>query len=80
MTEGEMVGWHHRLGGLEFEQAPGVGDGQRSLACCSPWGGGESDMTDLSNYNVTGTKAARNRQVFCCLGGQPDDFHRHQEI
>ena len=33
----EMVGWHHRLNGLEFEQAPGVGDGQGSLMCYSPW-------------------------------------------
>ena len=32
-----LVGWHHRLDGHEFDQAPGVGDGQRSLACCSPW-------------------------------------------
>ena len=39
MTENEMVGWHHWLNGHEFEQAPGVGDGQGSLACCSPWGG-----------------------------------------
>jgi len=38
MTEDEMVGWHHRLYGHEFEQVLGVGDGQRSLACCSPWG------------------------------------------
>ena len=37
MTEDEMVGWHHRLNGHEFEWAPGVGDGQGSLACCSPW-------------------------------------------
>ena len=37
MTEDEMVGWHHRLNGHEFEQAPGVGDGQGSLMCCSPW-------------------------------------------
>ena len=37
-TEDDMVGWHHRLDGHEFEQAPGVGDGQGSLACCSPWG------------------------------------------
>ena len=36
-TEDEMVGWHHQLDGHEFEQAPGVGDGQGSLACCSPW-------------------------------------------
>ena len=38
MTEDEMVAWHHWLDGHEFDQAPGVGDGQRSLACCSPWG------------------------------------------
>ena len=37
-TEDEMVGWHHWLNGLEFEEAPGVGDGQGGLACCSPWG------------------------------------------
>ena len=36
MTEDEMVGWHHRLHGHEFEQAPGIGDGQGGLACCSP--------------------------------------------
>ena len=36
--EDEMVGWHHRLNGHEFKQALGVGDGQGSLACCSPWG------------------------------------------
>ena len=46
MTEDEMVEWHHRLDGLEFEQAPVVGDGQRSLACCSPWGHKESDATE----------------------------------
>ena len=38
MAEDEMVGWHHRLDGLEFEQAPRVGDGQGSLVCCSPLG------------------------------------------
>ena len=43
--EDEMVGWHPRLDGHEFEQAPGVGDGQGSLACCSPWGCKEFDMT-----------------------------------
>ena len=37
MTENEMVGWHHQLDGHEFEQTPGVGDGQGSLICCSPW-------------------------------------------
>ena len=44
MTEDEMVGWHHRLDGREFEQALGVGDGQGSLACFSPWGCKESNM------------------------------------
>ena len=43
MTEDEMAGWHHQLKGLE--QVPGVGDGQGNLACCSPWGCKESDMT-----------------------------------
>ena len=45
MTEDEMVGWHHRLDGCEFEQALGVGDGGGSLACCSPWGRKELDTT-----------------------------------
>ena len=45
-TEDQMVGWHHRLNGHEFEQALGDGDGQRGLACCSPWGCKESDMTE----------------------------------
>ena len=45
-TEDEMVGWHHQLNGHEFEQALGVDDGQGSLACCSPWGCKESDMTE----------------------------------
>ena len=49
MTDDEMGGWHHRLHGHEFGQAPGVGDGQGSLLCCSPWGGGESDMTERLN-------------------------------
>ena len=38
VTEDEMVGWHHRLNGHDFEQVLGAGDGQGSLACCSPWG------------------------------------------
>ena len=45
MTEDEMFGWHQGFNGCEFEQAPGVGDGQGSLACCSPWGHKESEMT-----------------------------------
>ena len=50
MTEVEMVGWHQRLNGYEFVQAPGVGDGQRSLACYSPWGHKESDTTEPLNW------------------------------
>ena len=46
MTEDEMVGWHHRLDGHGFEQPPGVGDGQGSLACFSPRCRKESDMTE----------------------------------
>ena len=49
-TEDEMVGWHHRLYGYEFEQAPGVGDQQGSLECCCPWGGKESDMIERLNW------------------------------
>ena len=45
-TEDEMVGWHHQLDGHEFGWTLGVGDGQGSLACCSPWGCKESDTTD----------------------------------
>ena len=46
MTEDEMVGWHHQLNGREFEKALGVSDRQGSLACCSPWGYKELDMTE----------------------------------
>jgi len=49
MTEDEMLGWHHQLNGHEFEQALGVGDGQRGLACCSSWGHKDSDMTEQLN-------------------------------
>ena len=50
MTEDEMVGWHHRLDGREFEWTPGVGDGQGGLACCSSWGCKESDMAERLNW------------------------------
>ena len=46
-----MVGWHQRFNGHEFEQAPGDGEGQGSLACCSPWGWKELDMTERLNSN-----------------------------
>ena len=46
MIEDEMVGWHHQLNGHELEQAPGDGEGQRSLACFSPWVHKKSDKTE----------------------------------
>ena len=51
MTEDKIIGWHHQLNGHEFEQAPGDGEGQDSLTCCSPWGCKESDMTEQTNNN-----------------------------
>ena len=50
-TENEMVGQHHQLNGHEFEQTLGDSEGQGSLACCSPWGCRESDMTWQLNNN-----------------------------
>ena len=49
MPEGEMVEWHDRLDGYEFEQALGVGDRQGSLVCCDSWGHKESDTTERLN-------------------------------
>ena len=46
MTENQMVGWHRRLNGHEFEQGPGDGEAQESLVCCSPWGHKEKDTTE----------------------------------
>ena len=52
MAEDEMVGWHHRLNGREFEQAPGDSEGQGSLASCRPWSCQELDRTErLNNKN-----------------------------
>jgi len=52
-TEDKMVAWHHLLKGHEFEQVPGVGDGQGGVSFCSPWGLKESDMTkQLNNSNI----------------------------
>ena len=49
VAENEMVGWHHQLNGHEFKQALGVGDGQGSLTCCSPWGCKELVITEPLN-------------------------------
>ena len=50
-TKNEIVGWHHWLNGHEFEQVPGDGEGQRWMACCSPWGHKDSDTSELLNNN-----------------------------
>ena len=60
MTEDEMVGWHHRLDGHEFEQTLGDGEGQGGLVCCSLWGCKELDTTErLNNSKGFGTSAVR---------------------
>ena len=51
-TENEMVGWHHRLNGHEFEQTWGDSKGQGRLECCRPWGRKESDTTERVNSNM----------------------------
>ena len=56
MTEDKMTGWHHGLNGHGFEQVLGDGEGQGSLACCSPWGRKELDMTQRLNHNNVDTK------------------------
>ena len=58
MTEDKMLGWHHWLNGHEFKKAPGVGDGHGGLACCSPPGCKETDMTEWLNWTDEGKKPA----------------------
>ena len=64
MKEDQMVGWHHQLDGHEFEQALGVGDGQGSLVCCSPWGQKESDTTELTILSQSAEKAMMGQAVW----------------
>ena len=54
VTEDAMVGWHHQFNGYESEQTLGDSEGQGGLACCSPWGGKESDMPEQLNTNKRG--------------------------
>ena len=65
--EDELVGWHHRLKGHEFEQTPGDSEGQPSLACCSPLGRGESDVTEQLNNNrdSPGGPGAETPRSYC---------------
>ena len=70
-TEDGMVGWHHRLDGPEFEQAPGVGDGQGDQVCCSPWGRKESDTTwwlNSKNNNPLMLKKKKKKKLPQPLG------------
>ena len=60
MPEDAMVGWHHRLDGHKLEQVLGVGDGQGSLACCSPWGCEGSAITERLNSQLNGKESSCN--------------------
>ena len=83
MTEDEMVGWHHRLNGHEFEQTPGDGNGQGRLACCSPWGRKELDATERLNNNefiipfLLLSELVRNIFLYSSFGIYPTDFNMH---
>ena len=66
----EMVGWHHRLDGREFDQALGIGDGQGSLACYSPWGRKESDTTERLNWTKVWQKTVDSVHQNCNAAGR----------
>ena len=68
-TEDKIVEWHHWLDEHEFEQAPGVGDGQGSLKSCSPWGCKESDMTEWLNWTEHLRVLSSHWRIksYCCL-------------
>ena len=69
MEEYKMVGWHHWLNGHESEQVLEVGDGQRGLACCSPWAHKELDMTEWLNNNIEkkNVNSVKNNMFWCIL-------------
>ena len=88
-TEDGMVGWHQQLNEHEFEQAPGVGDGQGSLACCSPWNHKELDMTKRLNWKLNYSDCSlwlnssghlgcglMFQQILCMATCNPFCFHR----
>ena len=62
-----MAGWRHQLNGHEFEQAPGDGEGQGSLAFCSPWGREESDMTEQLNNNPLKDNFTKVKACVFCM-------------
>ena len=67
MKEDEMVRWHHQLNGHEFELALEGGDGQESLACYSPWGHKESDMTEWLNWTDMGAGLGGYYRIFLIM-------------
>ena len=73
MTEDEMVGWHHWLNGHEYKQAPGIGDGEGSLACCSPWGHKESVTTERLDW--TELSLSLLQEIFSTQGSNPGLLH-----
>ena len=76
-TEDEMAGWHDKLNGHEFEQTLGVGDWQGSLACCSPWGCKELDMTEQLNWtelNWTESQGQRSLAGYSPWGHKESDM------
>ena len=77
--EDEVVRWHHQLDGHEPEQAPGVGNGQESLVCCSPWACKESDMTERLNWSEL---IIPERSIkFCCSSEKWEKWAlKHQHI
>ena len=72
-----MIGWHHRLNGLEFEQALGDGEGQGNLACCSSWGHKESDVTEQLNNNNNNKDLYFNKNLLLLKKTGQDDFQDH---
>ena len=73
MTEDEIVGWHHRLNGHEFEQASGVGDGQGGLACCNSWGRKESDTTERLHFSLSCIGEGNGNPLQCSCLEKPRD-------
>ena len=80
MTEDEIVGWHHRLYGHEFEQDPGDGEGQGSLACCSPRGHKESATTEQLNNIVMYLLGHDVQHISSCSQGQKNLDPLHQSV
>ena len=80
MTEDEMVGWHHRLNGHEFEQALGDGDGLGSLACSSLWGHKVLDTTELLNNKNTIELFRFHSKIEECFWKELRDYTKLTEV